>query len=51
MSYKIKKSDKEWKKELSNDQYRILREKETEKPFSGELLYNKKRLKTIKTHI
>ncbi len=43
MDYKIKKTDKEWKKELSKHQYKILREKGTEKPFTGELLYNKKK--------
>jgi peptide-methionine (R)-S-oxide reductase len=43
MAYKIKKSDEEWKKELTNDQYKILREKGTEKPFSGEYLHNKEK--------
>jgi peptide-methionine (R)-S-oxide reductase len=32
-----------WKTKLSKDQYRILREKGTEKPFTGELLKNKKK--------
>ena len=36
-----KQSDKEWKKELSPQQYYILREKGTEPPFSGELYTNK----------
>lgn len=31
----MKVSDKEWKKRLSEEQYRILREKGTEPPFSG----------------
>jgi len=42
MSYKIKKSEEEWKKKLNSDQYSVLREKSTEKPFTGKLLYNKK---------
>jgi len=39
---KIKKTENEWKKELSAEQYHILREKGTEKPYSGTLLVNKK---------
>ena len=39
---KIKKSEDEWKKLLSNEQYRILRKKRTERPFTGKLLHNKK---------
>jgi peptide-methionine (R)-S-oxide reductase len=33
---KIEKTDKEWKEELSAEEYRILRKKGTEAPFSGE---------------
>ncbi len=33
---KINKTEEEWKKELSPDEYRILRQKGTEIPFSGE---------------
>ncbi len=33
---KIIKSDEEWKKELTPEQYRILREKGTERAFTGE---------------
>jgi peptide-methionine (R)-S-oxide reductase len=39
----IKKSESEWKKILSKEEYYILREKGTEKPFSGKLLENKKK--------
>lgn len=34
-------TEEEWKKKLTPDQYRILREKGTEAPFTGELLQNK----------
>jgi len=37
----MKKSDKEWKEELSAQRYYVLREKGTEPPFSGELYHNK----------
>ena len=35
MSDKIIKTDEEWKKELSAEEYRILREKGTERAFTG----------------
>ncbi len=39
----LEKSDDEWKKILTHDQYYILRQQGTERPFTGELLDTKKR--------
>lgn len=36
MSEKIKKTDAEWKAELSPEQYRVARLKGTERPFTGD---------------
>ncbi len=33
---KVKKSDAEWREELSPEQYRVMRERGTERPWSGE---------------
>ncbi len=38
---KVNKSEEEWRNELSADQYRILREKGTERAWTGALLDNK----------
>ncbi len=35
MSDKIKKTDEEWKKVLTEEEYRVTRKKGTERPFSG----------------
>jgi peptide-methionine (R)-S-oxide reductase len=36
MADKVKKTDEEWKKTLKPDQFKILRQKATERPFTGE---------------
>jgi peptide-methionine (R)-S-oxide reductase len=37
----ITKSDAEWRQELTPEQYQILRQKGTERPFTGEYYHNK----------
>ncbi|EQA38178.1 methionine-R-sulfoxide reductase [Leptospira inadai serovar Lyme str. 10] len=47
MSYEVQKSEEEWKKVLTSDQFRILREKGTERAFTGEYYYNKEKGKYL----
>ncbi len=42
-STKVVKTEEEWKKLLSEDQYYILREKGTERPFTGKYYLNKEK--------
>ena len=41
MKTEMPKSEEEWKKKLSQEQYNILREKGTEMPFTGKYIHNK----------
>ena len=41
MQEKIHKTEEEWKKLLSKEQYHVLREKGTELPFTGKFFHNK----------
>ena len=38
---KVVKSDEEWRKELTPEQYAVTRQHATERPFTGKLLHNK----------
>ena len=35
----LKKTDKRWREELTDEQYRVLRKKGTEAPFTGEFVF------------
>jgi peptide-methionine (R)-S-oxide reductase len=36
MGYKVEKSEEEWRKQLSKDEYKVLRQAGTEAPYKGE---------------
>jgi peptide-methionine (R)-S-oxide reductase len=40
---KITKTDEEWRRELTPEQYAVTRQKATERPFTGKLLHNKEK--------
>ncbi|WP_313280139.1 peptide-methionine (R)-S-oxide reductase MsrB [Timonella senegalensis] len=42
MSYKVTKTDEEWRKELSPQEYSVLRQAGTERPGTGELLHEER---------
>jgi peptide-methionine (R)-S-oxide reductase len=41
MSTEIQKSDQEWRETLTREQYKVLRQKGTERPFTGEYVHCK----------
>jgi len=43
LKFEIDKSEEEWKKQLTGDQFQVLRKKGTEKAFTGKYYNNKKK--------
>ena len=43
MDYKVNKTEEEWQNELSPEAYRVLRQKGTERPFTGEYTDNEEK--------
>ena len=41
MTKRVEKSESEWKAELSPDEYKVIRQKGTEAPFTGEYVHTK----------
>jgi peptide-methionine (R)-S-oxide reductase len=39
---RVEKSDREWREQLSSSQYKVLRRKGTERPFSGDYVHEKR---------
>ncbi|MCU1476012.1 MAG: msrB [Subtercola sp.] len=42
MSYDVSKSDEEWRQDLNSEEFAVLREAATERPWTGELLDEKR---------
>jgi peptide-methionine (R)-S-oxide reductase len=42
MNYKVSKSDEEWRQELTAEEFAVLRQAATERPWTGELLDEKR---------
>jgi len=49
-TFAVNKSESEWKEQLSPEQYYVLREKGTERSFTGKLLMNKAAGNLLGTH-
>ena len=47
VALKVNKTDAEWRKQLTADQYEVLRNKGTERPFTGEYVNNFKKGKYV----